>query len=82
MGTLPNMAVMGRTKRRGVGASSYSLRDSAFFIQSSASGSGAQYGSSLDKRAHFMRTDPMTSVLTTMVKMSKHLQYHTLSGEG
>jgi hypothetical protein len=49
-GTLPKMAVMGRTKMRawrGVGASSYSLQDSAFFIRSSASRSGAPYGSRL-----------------------------------
>ena len=61
MGTLPNMAVMGRTKRRGVGASSYSLQVSAFLIQSSGSGSGAPYCSSLDKRAHFMLTVPISS---------------------
>jgi hypothetical protein len=70
MGTLANMAVMGHTKRLGVGANWYSLQDSAFLIQSSASGSGAQYCSSLDKRAHFMLTDPMTLVLTIMVKNS------------
>ena len=78
MGSFPRMAVMGRTKRRGLGASSYSLQVSAFVIQSSASGSGAPYGSSLDRRAHFMRTDPATSVRTTMVKRSKHLQYHVV----
>ena len=82
IGTFPIMAVIGRINRRGLGASSYSLQVSAFVIQSSASGSGAPYGSSLDRRAHFMRTDPATSVLITIVKRSKHLQYHTLSGEG
>jgi hypothetical protein len=70
MDTLANMAVMGRTKRLGVGTNWYNLQDSAFLIQSSASGSGAQYCSSLDKRAHFMLTDPMTLVLTIMVKNS------------
>ena len=29
-----------------------------------------------------MLTDPMTSVRTTIVMSSKHLQYHTLSGQG
>ncbi len=40
----------------------YILQDSAFLIQSSASqaGSGAQYCSNLDKREHFMLTNPMT----------------------
>ncbi len=83
-GTLPNMAVMGHMKKWGVGTSLKSLKVSAFLMQLSASGSRAQYDSSLqvDKRAHLVQTDPMTCVQTTMVRKSKHLQYHTLSGEG
>ena len=46
-GTLPNMAVMGRTKRRGLVASSYSLQVSALVIQSSASESGLSVGPSI-----------------------------------
>ena len=42
----------------------------------SASGSGAQHCSSLDRRVHFMLTEHVTSVRTTIVKSSKHLQYH------
>ena len=60
MGSLPNTAVMGLTKRLGLDASSYSLQVSALVIQSSSSGSGAEYCSNLDRRAHFVLTDPMS----------------------